>query len=79
MVSDLAYSASLKIFFSETSVDFQRTTERYIPEDMPFRIPYSFCRFTIHSQFTLETKNQSIKKYLILLSFLQGDPLKNAP
>jgi hypothetical protein len=32
----LAYSSTLKMeatYSSETSVDFQRTTERYIPED----------------------------------------------
>jgi hypothetical protein len=36
LVSCLAYSSTLKMearCFSETSVDFQRTTRRYIPED----------------------------------------------
>jgi hypothetical protein len=36
LVSYLAYSTTLKmeaIYSSETSVDFQQTTRRYIPED----------------------------------------------
>jgi hypothetical protein len=40
LVSCLAYSSTLKmeaICFSETSVDFQRNTQRYIPEDSTFR------------------------------------------
>jgi hypothetical protein len=39
LVSCLTYSSTLKmeeICFSETSVDFQRTTRRYIPEDRIF-------------------------------------------
>jgi hypothetical protein len=36
LVSCSAYSSTLKmeaVYYSETSVDFQRTTRRYIPED----------------------------------------------
>jgi hypothetical protein len=36
MVSRSAYSAALKmetIYFSKMSIDFQRTTQRYVPED----------------------------------------------
>jgi hypothetical protein len=39
-VSFLSYSATLKmeaICSSETSVEFQRTTQRYIPEERTFR------------------------------------------
>jgi hypothetical protein len=37
LVSFLAYSSTLKMevtYFSKISVDFQRTTRRYIPEDI---------------------------------------------
>jgi hypothetical protein len=32
LIYSLAYASALKICFSETSVDFQRITRRYIPE-----------------------------------------------
>jgi hypothetical protein len=47
LVSCLAYSSTLKMevtCFSETSVDFQRTTQLYIPEN---RILLSLCRMLI--------------------------------
>jgi hypothetical protein len=46
----LAYSLNLKTeatFSPETSVDFQRITRRYIPEDRTLH-PYMFVAFTSH-------------------------------
>jgi hypothetical protein len=45
IVSCLAYSSTLKMearCSSETSVDFQRTTRRYIPEDGTLHSYFSF-------------------------------------
>jgi hypothetical protein len=50
LVSFLAYSSTLKIeaaCFSETSVDFQRTTRRYIPEDRPLYFLAAFPEFSL--------------------------------
>jgi hypothetical protein len=45
LLSCLAYSSTLKMkaqCTSETLVDFQHTTRRYIPEDGTFREPFDF-------------------------------------
>jgi hypothetical protein len=47
LVSCLAYSSTLKtesISSSETVVDFQQTTQRYIPEDRTLRLSVNLCR-----------------------------------
>jgi hypothetical protein len=43
LVSCLAYSSALKVeaFSSETSADFNGTTQRYVPEDMTLHISYN--------------------------------------
>jgi hypothetical protein len=42
------------IFSSETSVDFQRTTRRYIPEDRTLQVEYS--HMTIYPENLRENK-----------------------
>jgi hypothetical protein len=59
-VSCLAYSSTLKIqvtSFSEISVDFRRTTRRYIPEDITLH--FHFDGFVIGT--AIGTSNPKLK------------------
>jgi hypothetical protein len=50
LVSCLAYSSTLKMevsCYSKTSVDFQRTTQRYIPKDRSPHNLYNSCINTL--------------------------------
>jgi hypothetical protein len=59
LVSCAAYSTTLKmdaICSSETSVDFQRTTRCYIPEDSTLQWDYSLVKSPVYSLLTSTRK-----------------------
>jgi hypothetical protein len=66
-------SSALKmeaIYSSETSVDFQKTTLRYVPEDRTFLASY-FMSFEIQSYCNIQIQNGRIFRDVMACRFVE--------